>query len=200
MRSYFIHRDTHNQLRDAVKNLYLALLKAQSAAELAPKNGKYQLLLGEITYRLRDDPLYRAMSIKALTGAIKMKAGAGSGPLNQLAKLHALDRNWKQAVNVYGLLLQYYPHDVVQGQLNAINNVCIEAHLSRLCIDHYKKAAATLPKGARESILLAKAVLHRYQKETKTALVLLTNVERNSNNPGLKKMASQLSLAWGGMK
>ena len=46
--------------------LYHALLYAKSATELDPEDRRYWRLLGEITYRLRDDLLYRSMAIEAL--------------------------------------------------------------------------------------------------------------------------------------
>ncbi|MBD62452.1 MAG: hypothetical protein CMD68_00010 [Gammaproteobacteria bacterium] len=143
--------------------LYHALLYAKSATELDPEDSRYWRLLGEITYRLRDDLLYRSMAIEALERARGKDGSDDPSVLIYLADLYMASKEAKEAVLVYKQLMEKFP-GLISNDLELVVSACMQAHLSRLCIKSLQKVENSFPSFELKSrYALARAMLHRYQ-------------------------------------
>ena len=142
--------------------LYHSLLYAKSA-ELDPEDSRYWRLLGEITYRLRDDLLYRSMAIEALERVRDMEIFYDPSILIYLADLYMASKEAKEAVLVYKQLMENFP-GLISNDLELVVSACMQAHLSRLCIKSLQKVENSFPSFELKSrYALARAMLHRYQ-------------------------------------
>jgi hypothetical protein len=142
--------------------LYHALLYAKSATELDPEDTRYWRLLGEITYRLRDDLLYRSMAIEALERVREKDGSDDPSVLIYLADLYMASKEAKEAVLVYKQLMEKFP-GLISNELELVVSACMQAHLSRLCIKSLQKVENRFPYEVKSRYALARAMLHRYQ-------------------------------------
>ena len=142
--------------------LYHALLYAKSATELDPEDTRYWRLLGEITYRLRDDLLYRSMAIEALERVREKDGSDDPSVLIYLADLYMASKEAKEAVLVYKQLMEKFP-GLISNELELVVSACMQAHLSRLCIKSLHKVENRFPYEVKSRYALARAMLHRYQ-------------------------------------
>ena len=142
--------------------LHHALLYSKSATELDPEDTRYWRLLGEITYRLRDDLLYRSMAIEALERVREKDDVIDPSILIYLADLYMANKEAREAVLVYKQLIEKFPA-FISEDLELIVSACMQAHLSRLCIKSLKKTENKFPFEVKARYAVARAMLHRYQ-------------------------------------
>ena len=153
-------------------------------------------MLGEITFRLRDRPLFHLKSIEALNQAVEFGYGNDAAVQANLASLHFESGAMRHAVDHFVLLISQFPDDAADGFLPLANAACIQGHLTRHCISAYKKAAAGSVGETAARLNIYRAILHRYQQQTKTAIAIIEAAAKSARNRSTRETALSLADFW----